>query len=277
LARSLNRTCFRVVASSSDIDLFLYGLDSEDSAINRIPQLEAVVRENQRLSSGAGMALRSENAITFISPKYPYRHVQVGVYISSISCGLLPMLIISGEKKIILRLYKSISEILTGFDVDCACVAFDGKQVYSNPRGITAIATRTNTVDLSRRSPCTCPHSERFSSLPFSKKTKTAYENRLYKYRSHNFEVYWDSLKRSRINAENCSPKSNPQILTGLSRLIFFENILKGRRDPYRRKRLLKTIDDSGEPTLATPSGYATLEIPYGERFTATKYVQPIP
>lgn len=59
--------------------------------------------------------------------------------------------------QIILRLYKSISEILTGFDVDCACVAFDGQRVYANPRSIAAIATRTNLIDLSRRSPCMNP------------------------------------------------------------------------------------------------------------------------
>ncbi|GME30087.1 hypothetical protein DL765_002889 [Neofusicoccum parvum] len=117
-------------ANASDIDIFLYGLDSDDAAIQRIIELEAVVRKNQKLLPNTGLTLRSKNAITFISPKWPFRHVQI-----------------------ILRLYKSISEILTGFDVDCACVAFDGNQVYSNPRGITAIATRTNTIDLSRRSP----------------------------------------------------------------------------------------------------------------------------
>lgn len=61
----------------SDIDLFIYGLDSEEAVARRILEIEAVIRENQRLAPGTGLALRSENAITFISPKYPHRHVQV--------------------------------------------------------------------------------------------------------------------------------------------------------------------------------------------------------
>lgn len=52
-----------------------------------------------------------------------------------------------------LRLYRSIIEILTGFDVDCTCAGFDGKQMSPNPRGTTAIVRHTNVIDLSRRSP----------------------------------------------------------------------------------------------------------------------------
>jgi hypothetical protein len=122
---------YRSTANTSDIDLFLYGLDSEDEAIKRITELDAVIRKNQRLIPGSGLTLRTKHAITFISPKYPHRHVQI-----------------------ILRLYKSVSEILTGFDVDSSCVAYDGRQVYTTPRGATAIVTRTNVIDLSRRSPC---------------------------------------------------------------------------------------------------------------------------
>ncbi|RYP42706.1 hypothetical protein DL767_000075 [Monosporascus sp. MG133] len=204
----------------------------EDAAITRILELEAAVRRNQRLLPGAGLSLRSENAITFISPKWPYRHVQI-----------------------ILRLYKSISEILTGFDVDCACVAFDGTQVYSNPRGITAIATRTNTIDLSRRSP--------------------SYENRLWKYRNQNFDVYWDCLDRTRIDEEYFRSfveyYNDLSSLKGLARLIFSEVVLTRDYNHYWRKRYLKKFDDGGEPALAPESGYATHNIPYGERFTADK------
>ncbi|KAI1798565.1 hypothetical protein F4811DRAFT_548003 [Daldinia bambusicola] len=219
-------TYYQTVAGSSDIDIFLYGLDSEDEAIKRILEIEAAVRRSQRLFSGQALTLRSKNAITFISPKYPFRHVQV-----------------------ILRLYRSISEILTGFDVDCACVAFDGTQVYTNPRGVTAIATQTNTIDLTRRSP--------------------SYENRLYKYRNHNFEVYWDSLDRSRVKRvtyyDDCWP------ITGLARLILSEQHLQMGPDPYRLRRAMKRYDDGGEPIMTAPSGYATHEVPYGAKFTARR------
>ena len=67
------------------------------------------------------------NAIT-IESQYPTRHVQI-----------------------VLRIYKSIDEILTGFDIDCSCFAFDGKQVWATPRAVTAAITQINTIDLTRR------------------------------------------------------------------------------------------------------------------------------
>lgn len=66
----------RQVASSSDIDLFVYGL-TEKEAVTKIIHIESIIRKNQRLSPDTGMALRTENAITFVSPRWPYRHVQV--------------------------------------------------------------------------------------------------------------------------------------------------------------------------------------------------------
>ncbi|KAI6080311.1 ankyrin repeat protein [Hypoxylon rubiginosum] len=221
---SPSESYYQTTAAWSDVDIFLYGIDDEASAIKRIIEIDTVLRKNQHfIYPDTAMSLRSDNAITFVSPRWPFRHIQV-----------------------ILRLYRSINEILTGFDVDCACVAFDGEQVYSNPRGIAAIVTRTNTIDISRRSP--------------------SYENRLWKYRSHKFEVYWDYLDRSRLRRISPKDGDNPKTLTGLARLIHYENTLRGKyTEDYKR------IDDGGDPTLVASSGYAALEIPYGRDFTAGK------
>ena len=62
--------------------------------------------------------IRTKNAIT-IASAYPTRHVQI-----------------------VLRLYKSISEILTGFDVDCSCVAYDGRMVWATPRAVASYITQ---------------------------------------------------------------------------------------------------------------------------------------
>ncbi|CAH0048968.1 unnamed protein product [Clonostachys solani] len=217
-------TYFQEIASASDIDLFLYGLD-EDQATRKIIQIDSTIRKNQRLPADGGLTLRTNNAITFISPRWPYRHVQI-----------------------ILRLYKSPSEVLAGFDVDCACVAYDGGQVYTTPRGAASIMTRTNTIDLTRRSP--------------------SYEYRLYKYRSHNFDVYWDFLERSRIDKFIFQGDQNPSELHGLARLLFFEESIRNYGDDqnYQKRRRLKKIQDVED---SAPSGYADHEIPYGERFTA--------
>ncbi|KAJ8059751.1 hypothetical protein OCU04_011391 [Sclerotinia nivalis] len=231
---------FQTIANASDIDIFMYGLD-EQTAIRRIREIEATLRKNQRLLPGMGISLRTKNAITFVSPKWPYRHVQV-----------------------ILRLYQSITELITGFDIDCACVAFDGQQVYSSPRGIAAISTRTNTIDLTRRSP--------------------SYENRLFKYRKHNFEVFWDSLDRRKFDiAERRfgemanSYELNPKRITGLARLVMFEMLLKrGHSRPYYIQRTLKKVDEVRDPAIMTGgsydlSGYTNIETPYSALFTADR------
>ncbi|KAF4119991.1 Ankyrin repeat [Geosmithia morbida] len=234
-------TYYQYTACSSDIDLFIYGLD-EEAAMKKIVEIEATVRENQRLPPGSGITLRTQNALTFIGPRWPYRHVQI-----------------------VLRLYKSISEVLTGFDVDCACVAFDGRKVYTNPRGVAAIQTQTNLIDLTRRSP--------------------SYENRLYKYRMRGFDAYWGRLDRSRID-ESSDTYQEGWSSKGLSRLLFFERLLYTHQGSYahfnRLRHRFKNTDDVAESGNAKghaesdESGYTAIKLPYGQRYTATtvrKYV----
>ncbi len=142
-----------VVAPGSDVDLFLYGL-TEAQAIRKIRDIYAAIKKSKFPKEPT--IIRTKHAITFVIG-YPTRHVQI-----------------------ILHLYKSISEILTGFDVDCSCVAYDGHTVYASPRGLAAYIFRINTVDLTRRSP--------------------SYETRLFKYFERGFEVHWPRLERSKID-----------------------------------------------------------------------------
>src|SRR5436190_2726455 len=132
--RALRQYYHEIVAPASDVDLFIYGL-TEDEAIEKIKQIETKIRDSILQET---TTIRTKNAIT-IASQYPTRHVQI-----------------------VLRIYKSVSEILTGFDVDCSCAAYDGKQVYASPRALASYMTQINTVDLTRRSP--------------------SYENRLSKY-----------------------------------------------------------------------------------------------
>ena len=110
---------------SSDVDLFIYGLD-ETQALQKLKYIFNVVREAIPVEI---VAFRSKHAITFVS-QYPYRHIQI-----------------------ILRIYKSPAEILMGFDVDCCSVGYDGRRVWTTPRAHRALVTQCNHVDLSRRSP----------------------------------------------------------------------------------------------------------------------------
>ncbi|KAL8636281.1 MAG: hypothetical protein Q9226_009269, partial [Calogaya cf. arnoldii] len=175
------------------------GLD-EAAALEKIKQIESSIR-NAILEEVT--TVRTKNAIT-IASHYPIRHVQV-----------------------VLRLYKSVSEILSGFDVDCSCFAYDGTQVYGAPRGIAAFMTQTNTIDLTRRSP--------------------SYESRLSKYARRGFEVYWPDLDRSKIDP-TIFERSFARTV-GLARLLVLEQLPKpGDREEYLDQRR----QERGRPSANT-------------------------
>jgi hypothetical protein len=125
----------------------------------------------------------------------------------------------------VLRIYRSISEILTGFDVDCSCVAYDGQQVFAAPRAISAFMTQINHVDLSRRSP--------------------SYESRLSKYSHRGFEVYWPDLDRQKIDPTIFERSFKRTV--GLARLLVLEKLPKtADREAYLNKRR----QERGRPEL---------------------------
>lgn len=186
--RTLREYYHQKLAPASDVDLFLYGL-TENEAVEKIKQIEQRIRDSILTET---TTIRTKNAIT-IASQYPTRHVQI-----------------------VLRIYRSISEILTGFDVDCSCAAYDGKQVYASPRALAAYMTQVNTIDLTRRSP--------------------SYENRLSKYSHRGFEVYWPLLDRSRIDP-TIFERSFGRTL-GLARLLVLEKLpTTTDRDAYVDQR----------------------------------------
>lgn len=66
-------------------------------------------------------AVRSLRTVTFVS-EFPYRKIQI-----------------------VLRLYKTLAEVLHGFDVDACSIGFDGHTVCTNDvHKFARIATRTN-------------------------------------------------------------------------------------------------------------------------------------
>ncbi|PGH19662.1 hypothetical protein AJ80_03817 [Polytolypa hystricis UAMH7299] len=232
------------LAPASDVDLFLYGLN-EEQAIKKIKQIEACVQGSILEET---TSIRTKNTITIVS-KYPIRHVQV-----------------------VLRLYKSVSEILTGFDVDCSCFAYDGSQVWATPRAVAAVVTQTNTIDLTRRSP--------------------SYENRLAKYAHRGFEVYWSDLDRSKIDP-TIFERSFSHV-AGLARLLVMEQLpLQSERDDYlairRAERGRAQVFTKGfrrhAPSLKERqpedvaewadeedvSDYHSITIPYGPKYNAKR------
>ena len=155
--RGLREYYHEKFAPASDVDLFLYGL-TEEQAIEKIKHIEHTIRNSILYET---TTIRTKNTVT-IASQYPNRHVQI-----------------------VLRIYHSISEILTGFDVDCSCAAYDGRQVYASPRAVASYITQINQIDLTRRSP--------------------SYENRLSKYSHRGFEVFWPHLDRTKIDPVSIS------------------------------------------------------------------------
>ncbi|KAF4971655.1 hypothetical protein FZEAL_9782 [Fusarium zealandicum] len=228
---------------ASDVDLFLYGLTHEQ-AIEKINKIEQAIRD---ALLNEVTVVRTKYAIT-IASQYPVRHVQI-----------------------VLRVYKSVSEILTGFDIDAAGGAYDGKQVYVTPRALGSFITQTNHVDLTRRSP--------------------SYENRLSKYSHRNFEVYWPELDRQRIDP-TIFERSFQRTL-GLARLLVLESLpttsaretyLNKRREERGRPQVYKShqilhgnIKDQHEDEIADwlseedISNYHTFTVPYGQHFNAKR------
>ncbi|OLN95948.1 hypothetical protein CCHL11_05046 [Colletotrichum chlorophyti] len=229
---------------ASDVDLFLYGLTHEE-AVEKIKEIEAAVRDAILTEV---TVVRTKYAIT-IASQYPTRHVQI-----------------------VLRVYKSVGEILTGFDIDAAGGAYDGKQVWVTPRALGSFITQVNHIDLTRRSP--------------------SYENRLSKYSHRNFEVYWPDLDRSRIDP-TIFERSFQRTL-GLARLLVLERLpTSSVRDTYLNKRRQErgrptvnrfdphrmhgNIKDNYEDEVADwvdendVSNYHTFTVPYGQHFHAKK------
>ncbi|KAJ2917238.1 hypothetical protein MD484_g3165, partial [Candolleomyces efflorescens] len=161
----------------SDVDIFLYGLNPEQAEAKMNEIFEAI----EAVSCNPPVCVRTKHAVTVYS-EFPCRPVQV-----------------------VLRLYRSLSEVLTGFDIDACCFGFDGQQVWASPRAIIAMMRECNTVDLTRRSP--------------------SYEVRLAKYAERGFEVFVPHLERARIDKEIYNHTVFE--LNGLARLLLLESVFE--------------------------------------------------
>ncbi|CUS09476.1 unnamed protein product [Tuber aestivum] len=244
--RSLREYYHDNLAPASDIDLFIHGIEDPQEAIEKMAAIESTVKDNLLWET---TTVRTKNTITIVS-QYPNRHIQI-----------------------VLRLYKSVSQILTGFDVNCACVAYDGTRVLAVPRAIAAAMTQCNDIDLTRRSP--------------------SYENRLAKYSRRGFEVYCPFLDRSRIDPTIYERAFNRTV--GLARLLVLEALPEPEtRDAYVRQRkeeMGRPVDpyaslwmnknrgdkkqgadeDLAEWNFEDISNYEKFSIPYGPGYDAKK------
>lgn len=139
--------------------------------------------------------------------------------------------------QIVLRLYRSPAQIVTGFDIDGASCLYDGtffismlwscwyqylelgRRVYVTPRALAACIRQSNTIDMTRRSP--------------------SYEVRLAKYADRGFEVFFPELDRRHIDYSHVCWMLSPflhDVITQLSYSFMTVNY------PLIRKALLVSL-----------------------------------
>lgn len=126
----------------SDIDLFLHGLTHEEA-----------VEYTRQFCAGLSLT-RTPNSLTMET---------------------------AGEiLQIVLRLYKTPSEVIHGFDVDCCCMGFDGERVWLTERCLRSLRRGYNVVSFDRLSP--------------------SYEHRLVKYGTRGMAVKIPEFDLSKVD-----------------------------------------------------------------------------
>ncbi|CAG8568997.1 9843_t:CDS:10, partial [Gigaspora rosea] len=175
------------------------------------------------------ICVRGKNSVTIVS-KYPYRHIQI-----------------------VLKIYKPPAELFTNVDIASTCVAYDGKDVWTNPRGHQALITQCNLIEVELSS-----HS---------------YETCLAKYAER---IFFKKNERDRLNPY--SFRRPYYRLKGLARLIVLEKL----PTPDERILLRPNLPSSYQSRQYARStnlkiskfennDYEIVSLPYGPSYDADK------
>ena len=206
---------------SHDIDIFLYGQEYDNAVNTIIGYTNDYINDLKKL-------VRTKNAVTFVVRD-------------------------KDEIQIILRLYRTVSEILHGFDVDSCSMGYDGENIYLTERALYAIQHGYNTVNFDRLS--------------------NSYEARLAKYGTRGMAVKIPNFDKNKINMEKLmgtweafyTPKDRYKYikndLKGLDKLIFLDYHIQGRvyfggRGQFQTKYAGKFVSKSVEKLAEESSDY---------------------
>eukprot|EP00026_Physarum_polycephalum_P000319 Phypoly_transcript_00319.p1 GENE.Phypoly_transcript_00319~~Phypoly_transcript_00319.p1 ORF type:complete len:1731 (-),score=444.64 Phypoly_transcript_00319:70-5262(-) len=235
-----------VAYKSSDVDVFIYGLDAEQ-ANKKMEEIYKHISDSLHVEA---IAFRSQHAVTIVS-QYPFRHVQI-----------------------VLRLYKSPAEVLMGFDVDSCAMGYDGKNVFVMPRCQQALVSRFNTIDMTRRSPSYEMRLAKYSQrgfgvlVPFLERKKV--DPQIFEKGFDQVQGLARLLLLERLSTpEARSQFKNQQRLRKLMpqyerRGSYWETLTaRFQSDDYVRER-------EGEGS-AVASDYSTVFLPWSPKWTATK------
>ena len=213
--------------SVHDVDIFIYGLDPQQATarVDEISEtlcgayLHYLIKEQE---SKPGKKFRKEEDDgPPPAPTYSYKCIR------NQNCVTITF----DDKfifQIILRVYRSIDEILHGFDIGSSAVGFDGERLYFTSLSQFAYSYGCNIVDTSHRS--------------------TTYEYRLTKYYGRGFEIIVPHMNVSRMR--NINSKYNLDDVCEMPHFAFSYSNICGNKIIVHR--FLST------PQESAPSDYQT-------------------
>lgn len=151
------------------------------------------------------------NAIlTIVKSNHKILQISKDILIS-VNGNALNFAIKVGEKfyinvQVILRLYNSIIQVISGFDIDSCCIAYDGKNLYCMSRFIRSIVHKYNIADPERQS--------------------VNYPQRLFKYLQRGINISFPGLDpRHTI----CNFMGNYFQYTGIAKILTYINTQKDK------------------------------------------------
>jgi len=114
-------------SNTSDIDVFFYSEDDDQAPAAALAEriFRAVAADGEQW----GLS-RTSNVINMVRDTTPSHEGGVDAHV-----------------QIVLHLFKNAAEVLTGFDVDCCALGFDGRHVLALPRALRALERGYNVAD----------------------------------------------------------------------------------------------------------------------------------
>lgn len=187
------------VTTTGDIDLFLYGLTPSEAEkkIGEVAKIIALINTK---------VIRTKNAVTFVNTSF----------------GI--------DVQIILRIYRTKSEILHGFDVDSCCLGYDGDKVWATRRALFSLQHGYNTVSFDRLSPSYELRLMKYSTKGMAIKVPDFCRNNI---KSQELTDYYKRNKA--IHTSLQSNYSHLKNLKGLDVLLFFEERMRQNHREIQR------------------------------------------
>jgi hypothetical protein len=190
--------------NTDDVDIFLVDADrdvTDETLIERINEIIRVFQDNlppNCVMEGYHQYTRTAHAITFTCTVHDSEDMQELLQRKCKTADdFVSGMIHDFSIQVILRSYRSPSEVLHGFDVDSCCLGYDGERIYLTARAQNALRKGINTVDFGRLSP--------------------SYEYRLVKYATRGMIIRIPDFDRLCVDSEAIAAEINSMLYDGVS------------------------------------------------------------